>query len=140
MRKTPPPSPKLGDRGILAGEDTCCGSRVTAQLEIILSRLDEARAARGLPLVRVGFNYAAAIQHVQKMGYRLQDIADCIGCSEPNLQRILAGSIPNHIAGELLWGLCVQLFGEEQTKKLVLEPAHNEPISVAFQMRIFRAL
>lgn len=89
-------------------------SSMSAKALKIFERADRGRAGKGLKTLRVGFRYADAIEAIEDCGYKPKEIAECIGCSRVQVIHIRdEGDIPKHITGELLWGLCVDLFGYE---------------------------
>ena len=97
-----------------------------AQSEKIFAKADKGRAKKGLPPRRTGFDYAKAIRWIQAdHNYELQEIANCIGCAQSNVQAILKDRVPKHITGELLWGLCLDLYGHDgqEAKRLFCDRA-----------------
>ena len=97
------------------------------QVDKIYEKADKARKAKGLDPIRVGFNYAKACRDINiDHLYTFEEIAACIGCSEPNVQMILnKNRIPKHITGELLWGLLEDLYGKEKRKELFCDEAQS---------------
>lgn len=86
-----------------------------SRIDGIFAKADKSRADRKLPPVRVGFDYSAAIEKLERLGMTVREIAGCIGVAHSD---VLAyrneGRVPGHITGELLYALVVDEHGGDR--------------------------
>jgi len=89
------------------------------------------RRSKKAPMAPVGFDYGTAITRISRErksnGYTLQQIADCMGVTEPMVKKYKTGKqIPDHIGGEALWGLYEDVFGKGSARKDLVPPEYLE--------------
>ena|SRR5882724_4018609 len=89
------------------------------------------RHSKKAPMAPVGFDYGKAIERISRArksnGYTLQQIADCMGVTEPMVKKYKRGDrIPDHIGGEALRGLYDDVFGKGLARRDLVRSEHLE--------------
>jgi hypothetical protein len=98
-------------------------SKTSKRTEQILENANRQRAQWGLDPVEAGFDYAKAVRYViaENPSLSWRAFARSIGCSPAHLRKIMADvSVPNHITGELLWGLLYEVYGDKRRRRQFL--------------------
>jgi hypothetical protein len=95
--------------------------------EAVLETVNASRATRGLGATDAGFNYGMAIEDIMsKTSCTLVSIGERIGVTRKQVKKYLDDEeIPNHVSGELLWGLYKDTFPDRDPRQFLLTTAQQ---------------